>query len=193
MEKSISELCENAKEYAEQGIFVFPIRPRGKKVIRYSEFRKPTIDKDVIEDLWKVFPSANIAAPTSIKTNAWVIIDVDIKFGVDGRTSMEQILKEYDLHLPVTSMVKSGTGGVHFYYKNNTGKKIDSSDGKTLGIDIRSEQAYAILPPSMHNKGNRYEWIHGNIQNIACVTQDVLRFVEIVNSLNRADVKSKEK
>lgn len=178
-----SELGNAATEYARKGWKIAPLRPRRKKAYPYSDYKKASNKEDYIKEVWDKLPRSNIALPTSIKYNGIVIIDIDIKHGIDGRILMKEIVEKNGLYLPKTCIAKSGSGGFHYYYKIMDETPIMSSNG-TWGIDIRAEGGYAILPPSVYMTGEKYEWIEGNLDSIANITEDVKMFISIVNDIN---------
>ena len=107
-----------------------------------------------------------------------------IKNGINGVESIIKIIESNGLKLPSTSVVRSGSGGYHCYYRNVKDSTVSSSNGKRLGIDIRSESAYVVLPPSVHHNGTQYQWIIGDVQSISNANDDVYRLVDIVNRIN---------
>jgi hypothetical protein len=119
-------------------------------------------------------------------------IDIDVKNRVNGVEKIKQIIKDNNLLLPDTAVAKSGSGGFHCYYRNTRETTVDSSDGRKLGIDIRAEKAYIILPPSIHFSGKQYSWYIGNIDSIANANNDVYKLVDIVNELNNKEKQRRE-
>ena len=60
--------------------------------------------------------------------------------------------------LPETFTVRTGSGGLHFYYKSNLDRKIIIYKGdKHLGEIQAGGRAYVVGPRSRHPNGNRYE------------------------------------
>lgn len=73
-----------------------------------------------------------------------------------------------------TVAVKSGRPGVHIYLTcAPTGSKaLRDTDGNVLG-SIRGHNEYAIVPPSLHETGRRYEWIGPSLLEFGALkTQD---------------------
>jgi putative DNA primase/helicase len=57
----------------------------------------------------------------------------------------------------VTSL--TGGGGQHLFFKVPAGINISNSVRKLgLGIDVRGEGGYVVVPPSIHPSGNSYYW-----------------------------------
>lgn len=129
-----------AIEYIANGVIIAPLKPRSKCFSLIYDLRKPiTTIEDAIY-YWNLYPVANVAAPTSKKYNDWIVLDIDIKNGINGVTSIFEIIESNGLDLPATSVVQSGSGGYHCYYRNVKNSVVPSSNGKQLGIDIRGEQ-----------------------------------------------------
>jgi predicted P-loop ATPase len=82
-----------------------------------------------------------------------VVIDLDMKNGVDGVASLA-LLGE----VPETLAARTGSGGLHLYFEH-PGFPIRNSAGVLgPGIDVRGDGGYVVLPPSPHRSGGRYEW-----------------------------------
>ena len=150
---------EWALAYLAEGFSVIPLVPKQKNPIidswePYME-RLPT--EDEVKTWWTEHPTANIGIVTGAVSNL-VIVDIDPRNG--GDASMKQI------QLPPTYIVKTGGGGWHCYYRLN-GKAIPKMTGYKPGIDILGEKAYALAPPSIHDKtGLPYEQQVGEITDI---------------------------
>jgi hypothetical protein len=86
---------------------------------------------------------------------AIVAIDIDPRHGGDVGA-----LEEIHGPMPRTWRARTGSGGDHIYFtasslvRNNRGKLA-------IGIDIRGQGGFTILPPSLHISGNRYAWQRG--------------------------------
>jgi hypothetical protein len=100
-------------------------------------------------------------------------LDIDTRTGIDGRKQLWQILKAHDLSLPQTAIAKSGSGGLHFYFRNSKRIILHGKKDFFPGVDIRAEGAHVVAPPSIHTNGNSYEWILKSIDEIADANEDV--------------------
>jgi hypothetical protein len=146
----MSTLAGAATSYVTRGWLVFPIVPRGKTPLTQHGLKDATTDPRLISDWWGQWPSANIGYPTGER----IVLDVD---GPEGEATLKE-LEETHGKLPPTLEAKTGKGR-HIYFAAN-GTPVKNSAGK-LGphLDIRGEGGYVILPPSIHENGNKYEWI----------------------------------
>lgn len=170
-----NNFMETAISLASAGFWVEPLFPYSKKRIKSIP---PTKDVDKIKDIWTQYPNANLAMPLSMRYNNIIVFDLDIKNGKNGLNTLAQWESSKELHFPLTSISKTGSGGFHMYYHNNTGRKIRSIQNIMDGIDIRAEDAYIVLPPSLHPCGCFYEWFSDDIYNISESDLAVYDFLE---------------
>ena len=180
----MNELLEQALDYINKGFYVVPLHCYGKHMFKAKGFRLPSKNRDVIEWWWKRVPRANIGLPTSLRSNGLIIVDIDIKDGVDGRTSIKVLENEYGIVLPKTSVVKTGTGGFHYYYKNTTGIRLWGGKNVLPGIDIRAENAHVVAPPSIHQNRHKYEWVIGGPEEMAEVDDGLYSLIKMIKRNN---------
>jgi len=141
---------EAALEFAAKRWPVFPVRARGKTPLTRNGLKDASTDQKIIREWWTKWPSANIGVPTQ----NFVVADID---GANGEASLRALEAEFG---PLPSTLQSSTGkGRHFWFAAN-GTAIRNSAGKLGdGIDIRGIGGYAVVPPSVHESGKRYQWI----------------------------------
>jgi hypothetical protein len=149
---SRGELVDAALALAAKRWPVFPVKPRGKTPLTGGHGHKDaTTDPARIEDWWAKTPAANVA----IATGDIVVIDID---GAVGESSLAVLTKQYG---PFPETLQSSTGkGRHFFFAS-TGSTIRNDTGRKLGagIDVRGLGGYAVVPPSVHESGKKYEWV----------------------------------
>lgn len=82
------------------------------------------------------------------------MLDVDGDDGADSLHDLEQRYKP----LPRTRSVKTGGGGMHYYFAARV--RVPNSAGRLgPGLDVRGEGGYVVAPPSVHPEtGRAYEW-----------------------------------
>lgn len=89
--------------------------------------------------------------------NGLVVLDVDAAHG--GLESMGQLFSEYEGRLGDTPVVRTGGGGLHFYFSTEVELRNKDQRGTgRAGIDVRGDGGYVVAPPSIHASGNRYAW-----------------------------------
>ena len=167
-------LLDSALEYASRGWPVIPvhtIRPVGICTCGNKDCKSPgkhpmtphgvkdgSTDPAVIRDWWTRWPLANIGICTG-KTANIVVLDVDPRHG--GTASLAKLVKKHGA-LPVTTEVKTGSGGSHFYFSHPVEGEIHNATNLRghSGLDVRAKDGYIIAPPALHKSGNLYAWVN---------------------------------
>ncbi len=125
--------------------------PRGLK--------NATTDPEAVRAWWTRRPQANIGVPTGRRSGV-VVVDVDLCTG--GFESLAALIHHHG-EWPKTPGVRTGGGGLHFFFRYPGGAEIRNDAGKKLGpgLDVRGEGGYVLLPPSTHATRRVYEWEGG--------------------------------
>ncbi len=112
-----------------------------------------------IEAAVKRYGIANLAAAPGRATKL-LILDIDPRNGGDNTL---RLLEEELGKLPTSFRYKTGGGGFHIWFHHPPFRIKKDNRGKLLGagIDVLSDGAYAIVPPSRHASGGVYEWVPG--------------------------------
>lgn len=107
-----------------------------------------------IKKWWSEFPHANIGIVTG-SVSGIVVIDVDPRNG--GRGSLKRAIAELG-PLPKTARVHSGGDGDEHRYFTTPNFPVRTDKGKVLGdgLDVLSDKAYVVAPPSSHLSGKFY-------------------------------------
>jgi hypothetical protein len=131
---------------AKKGIPVFPCKPGGKEPLTANGYLDASTDNSRITAWWNRWPEANIGMPTGERSGFWVL---DVDKDRWGFGTLEALEAEHGA-LPPTYTVKTGRGGMHLYFRYPTdGSTIRSSSGKLgMGLDVRGEGGYVLVPPS---------------------------------------------
>ncbi len=129
--------------YYKLGFSVIPVGKDKRPLVSWKRYQEKRAEPEEIETWFKNWPDANIGVATGAISD---IVVVDVEKGGN--------IKDF----PPTATVKTGGGGWHLYYKY-TGKPVKTAARVLPLTDIRGDGGYAVLPPSMHASGNRYEWI----------------------------------
>lgn len=87
------------------------------------------------------------------------VIDIDNHNGVDGLGNLKEFLETYDITLPKTQVIKTPSGGLHYYFKldekyNET--QFLQNHSQLEGVDFQTHGRYVVAPPSQID-GNYYE------------------------------------
>ena len=160
-------LGKSALAYASKGLRVFPVyEPTGSGCACAEGCKKPgkhprikawttraTTDPDTITKWWERSPDANIGIATG-RESGIVVLDVDVGPEKDGMASLAELEREIG-ELPETLTVRTGSGGLHFYFVAPD-QGLASQIGFRPGLDVLSEKRYVVAPPSMHPSGAQY-------------------------------------
>lgn len=134
-----------ALQYYDVGFSVIPIEFRGKKpLVVWQQYQVTRASKEQIEQWFNQYPNANVGVVTGAISGI-VVIDID---------TIEKI--EYPL--PETATSRTGRDGRHLFCKH-PGQIVKNRTSILPHVDIRGDGGYVVMPPSIHENGNRYEWI----------------------------------
>nr|WP_272956649.1 bifunctional DNA primase/polymerase [Kribbella solani] len=121
-------------------------------------FYAATTDPDRITAIVAAVPAGQLAVRTGAVSrggSGLVVVDVDPAHG--GWPSLAELVAHQ--LVPRTLWVRTGSGGVHLYYRH-PGQEIGSRPmpGRA-GIDIKADGGYVVLPPSIHHRTHQpYQW-----------------------------------
>ena len=151
-------MLDNALKYANSGLSVFPIKPRGKKPIYPGGYQIATTKEEQIREWWNKNPDANIGIATGKMSGGVFVLDVDINEneGINGCESLKEWEDSNNVKIPETVNSITGRGGYHYFFHSE--REIKTRAGILSGIDVRGEGGYVVAPPSVHENGNTYEW-----------------------------------
>jgi hypothetical protein len=162
-------MLEHALEYAAHGWPVLPVfgmfagrctcgevdcAKAGKHPNTPSGWKNATTDIELITDWWTMRPHDNIGIATG-EVSGIFVIDVDVSNGKPGMQTLAALEAKFG-PLPRSNVVRTGSGGLHFYLAF---PKVHFRLPK-LGdaIDVKGNGGYVVAPPSLHASGNRYMW-----------------------------------
>lgn len=133
-------------------------RPRCESVGKHPIERRWTAtastNVQTIREWWSAHPRANVGLVTG-RGSGVVVLDVDPRHGGDDTL--------YDLErahspLPATVEVVTGGGGRGLIFKAPETPIPTTAGALGPGLDTRGEGGLAVMPPSLHTSGRRYEW-----------------------------------
>lgn len=141
---------KTALYFASIGGSIIPVGRDKKPLIPWAEFQKRRATRREIINWWLRYPSANPAMVTGLISGI-IVIDIDAKH---GRSSAE-------FDFPRTAKVRSGNNGEHLYFIHpGGGPRIKNASGILgVGVDVRGDGGYIMLPTSVNENGGVYEWI----------------------------------
>jgi Bifunctional DNA primase/polymerase, N-terminal/Primase C terminal 1 (PriCT-1) len=157
----------------ERGWRVFPVHsaPAGNCSCEKPDCKRPgkhprtryghldaTSDREKILAWLRRWPGCNWAVATG-EGSYILVLDVD---GASGRSSLAR-LEQLHGTLPATliSLTVRKDGGEQRWLAFSPDVDVRGSAGKIgLGLDVKANGGYAIIPPSIHETGRVYEWIN---------------------------------
>ncbi len=142
---------EAAAFYAEHGLPVFPLRPRGKEPMTQHGFKDATTNPKQVRCWWTQNPQANIGIPTGSRSGI-VVVDVD---GPEGRENLRKLGWAIVTRTSITGR------GFHLLFEH-PGHFIPSIQRLAPGIDVKGDGGYIVAPPSLHETDSRYRWDEAN-------------------------------
>jgi hypothetical protein len=160
------ELGDIAQEYARRGWSVLPLhtvvdercscgkancQSPGKHPILANGVTGASSDPEIVRSWWDKTPWANIGIATGERSGI-AVVDVDVRNG--GMSHLAE------LDLPDTLAVRSGSGGLHFYFELR--HPLRSRHGQKAiaqGVDLQADGVYVVAPPSVHLLGE-YKWLN---------------------------------
>ena len=147
--------------YADRGWRVVPIAPGTKHPAGLQQWQKAaTIDHDTINNWWTgLYKTHGVGVATGPDSGVWVL-DVDTH-GADGLATLRELVDAYG-RIPETCRVRTGSGGLHIYFRWDPNHPIRNLQGNSRplgpGIDIRGDGGQVLAPPTIHPNGTPYQW-----------------------------------
>lgn len=170
----MTDLLNAALAYAARGFLVFPCCPRSKIPATPHGFKDATRDERIIRMWWESVPDYNVAIAAGEDSGLYVL-DVDLKVG----RSLDEAIESLGFPLPETPTVRTGGGGVQFFFAFPPGLNLSITGGRLgLGIDTRGNGGYVVAPPSIHPSGPAYSWLEFEDSPLAPTPVELIRKLE---------------
>ena len=139
---------------AESGFRLFPLTRWGKRPLIDKWQEKATCNGESLRAWMQEYPGCNWGLACGPDSRVFVL-DVD---GDDGAASLHELIGNHGHDWTNTLSVKTARGS-HFYFRYPSDAVIRNSTSKlALGIDVRGEGGYVLVPPSVHPSGVSYCW-----------------------------------
>lgn len=157
MSKSINE---QLAEYIALGFSVFPVKDdKRPAVISWEEYQKRRMS------LEEVLGISRGCTEKGRKVSGVAVVTGEIS----GVTVIDLDIGSENPFIQIeTPVARTGSGGLHYYFKYTD--KLHTTSNTALKIDIRNDGGYAILPPSVTTKG-KYTWLRDPNTPLAEVPQ----------------------
>ena len=151
---TLSPLGRRAARYAERGRYVFPVAERRKapkipKAEGGRGYLDATIDTAQVITWWTRWPDVNIGLWPG--RSGLVVIDAD---GPEGERAARD-LGLFDVPT-LTCVTGRADGGRHLYFRH-PGFHVSNRE-LAPHLEVRGDDGYVLLPPSVHPSGGVYRW-----------------------------------
>lgn len=152
---SFSEIClssplEAALSYRRRGWAPIPLLPGTKKpAVQWSRYQNVPPSEHQIRKWWSKGPNLNVGVVLGKASNNLVAVDLDPRN--NSRKSMRR------RHLPPTFSTRTGGMGWHCLYQASI--TLPKRGSALPGVDLLGQGSYAVMPPSIHPSGRRYELV----------------------------------
>jgi hypothetical protein len=132
-----------ALKYASEGFRVLPTWPNAKNPFTTNGFKDATTDIQQINHWWSKCPKANVA----IYTQDLLVLDLDVKSGINGIAAINELEAEYG-DLPRTRTQLTPSGGMHLIFRTYGVTVPSVTNCPKPGIDVRANAGYILAAPS---------------------------------------------
>ena len=162
-----------AAEYRKVGMQVIPCvtpheDPVNWKRPKLSEWR--TLQEDLVNDAvferWygedgEHFRRYNMGVVTGRASGNLLVIDLDIHKNPEAGQWWRGLIALENAGLePETAEQRTGGGGLQKFFRAPAGRHCPTN--KTpIGVDVRGQGGFAVIPPSRHESGQDYDWLPG--------------------------------
>ena len=151
-------MLDHALDYARRGVPVFPCKP-DRTPHTFNGVKDASTSEIKIRQWWGQAPHAMIGMAMGKVSGVWAL-DPDAPEGnkPDGCAAWQR-LKSENGGCPHTHTNNTPGGGQHLLFKYDDERPITNRKGnlKGLGIDVRGDGGYIIVPPSVNADGRAYE------------------------------------
>ena len=149
-------ILEAALEYGRRGWPIFPIKKGAKTPLNKNGCKGASCNELAIRAWWHKHPGANIGM-NCCDSSGVRVVDVDFhpEKDIDGYESLGVFADEGKI-MPDTLVQLTPTGGRHYFFYTKDAPK-NQNDFRT-GLDVRSNNYYVLMSPSIHPNGKKYEW-----------------------------------
>src|SRR5437016_10475698 len=163
---STAAMLDHALGYLARGWSIFPVctpvpgtshchqhvecdNPGKAPLVKWKAFQSERASEQTVRNWWHRWPTANIGLATGALSGV-VVVDLD------GDLATREALSR---GVDIGPWAYTGrVGGRHLYFSYRDDAPTIYAKPKTVGIDFRGQGGYVLLPPSLHQSGNRYRW-----------------------------------
>ena len=138
-------------------------RPYLKEWIEYQEALIP----DVLFSSWygthgQFVSRENMGMITGRASDNLFVIDLDLYKTPAAAAWWNELMMIHNNNMDLITLEQvTGGGGSQKIYRAPPGWTVPNKADPSIGVDIKGQGGFAMLPPSMHESGRAYEWVDG--------------------------------
>lgn len=143
----MNQFLAAALQYMSLGWSIFPVNREKNPTVKWKEYQSSPASEVQVRLWWQ--NETNIGACTG-QISSFVVVDID-------NAEAAERLHEYIGGKPSTPTVKTPRG-LHYYFR---APEITTKNGVGIipGVDFRGDGGYVVMPPSINEDGEIYEWL----------------------------------
>jgi hypothetical protein len=139
-----------AVEAAQRGFAVFPVAGKRPLVAWRAD---SSTEPDVVRAMpWAEATGIGVDCGKS----GLVVVDID---DLDAIPALAEEVG-WDATQDETLISRTGRGGMHIFYRAGSSEVRNSASKVVQGVDIRGSGGFVVIPPSLHENGEHYEWVN---------------------------------
>lgn len=105
-------------------------------------------------------PTPNIGLITGDCSGRVVVLDLDLQKELGSQQWWIGLLAVHNNDMELeTPTQRTGGGGLQMLLRWPLGRTMPTAHKTPIGVDIRGQGAFAVLPPSRHESGQGYRWL----------------------------------
>jgi hypothetical protein len=147
----------SARGYAKLGLPACPVLGKAPAYCDSHGWGDATDDYDDLDRLFLTRRHTGVGIATGQRSGVWVL-DID---GPAGLASIRDLIAHHG-RLPRGPVARTGGGGWHLWFRwSSECERLRNRVAFLPGLDVRTTGGGAVVPPSLHESGRRYEWRAG--------------------------------
>jgi hypothetical protein len=145
-----NEIFDAAIVALDSGWSVMPVSREKKPIVKWKAFQTERPNSDLLAEWFADYPGRNLGLITGAISGRFVVES-------DTEEALEYLISRGIPECPIAQ--SSQPFKRHFHFAHPEFDVQNSASAIFPGVDVRGDGGYAVLPPSVHKTGVRYEWI----------------------------------
>jgi hypothetical protein len=131
-----------------------------RPLITWRPHQSEFVDDDTAAQWFAGRRHPQIGIVTGACSDGVFVVDLDTHKSPDAAQWWQQVLTDNDILAFETPTQTTGGGGTQILFRAPSGW-IPPTNKTSIGVDIRGQGGFAMLPPSRHESGRDYAWKEG--------------------------------